>query len=148
MRFEGSLELTSPQQTIWSYLNDPHKMGECLPGVKQWQEIEPDKSFELLFQWPPNQTNEIELRVQLTWVEQTPPTYLALKALTKMGSQQLTATGDFTLTATCANKTDVAFSVDVTTPNPMLDRLVHTAVPKLANAFFKRLQNQLENENS
>ncbi|MCP5094011.1 MAG: hypothetical protein GY943_00505 [Chloroflexi bacterium] len=148
MRFIGSTEFDSPQPTVWSYLTNPTKMAACLPGVKQWQMIEPEKSFDLLFHWPSNQSHDLELPVQLMWTEQNAPTYLALKAITEMGSQQLTATGNFTLTAHEHNKTAVSFSVDVTTPNKMLDRMVHTAVPKLANAFFTCLKNDLENENS
>jgi carbon monoxide dehydrogenase subunit G len=148
MHFFGTVEFNAVPHAVWELLMQPDIMGRCLPGVNNWRIVTPNKVFDLMFQWPTNQTSEIELPVRLEWTERREMIYLAIKATTQIGSQLIHGVGDFTLNITHPQKTEVSFTIDITTPNKMFDRLVHTAVPKLANAFFTCLRTHLEKEKS
>lgn len=143
MRYTGNVLIPSPPTDVWSALIDPEQMSQCMPGLTTWRTVQPQKVFQLHLAWATETSQPIQVPVRIEWLQQTAVRYLQLTATTTLGgTHQIVATGDVTLTPT-DNGTDLAFSADVTTPNPVMDRLVHTAVPKLTANFFHCLKTKL-----
>ncbi len=43
--FEGTVTIKAPRAEVWAYLTDPHKVGQCMPGVEFVEVVEGDPRF-------------------------------------------------------------------------------------------------------
>ncbi|MGC8556214.1 MAG: CoxG family protein [Conexivisphaera sp.] len=41
-QFKGSETIEAPRQVVWEFLNDPQRVGGCVPGLKSLQVIDQD----------------------------------------------------------------------------------------------------------
>ncbi len=145
MRYEGATEIAAHITHVWNALIDPHQMSTCMPGLVTWQVVQENKVFELSVSWGMDSSPQITIPLRIIWESLTPPESMVLVGETAVNQLPITTKGTITLTPHTPTVTTLAFNAEVTTPNRMMDRLVHTAVPPLLAQFFKCLKHTLEN---
>lgn len=145
MHYIGSTDISTSRQLVWAALIDPHQMSACMPGLVHWHEVQANKVFELHIAWGSPRSPQINLPLRITWRRLEPPHLMVVRGETAVNQLTIHVAGTITLTRKTKNITTLAFDADVTTPNRMLDRLVHTAVPPTIAQFFKCLKQILAN---
>lgn len=145
MRYEGSTNIAAPQTRVWQALVDPHQMSACMPGLVNWQVVQENKAFQLTVSWATEQSPKIQLPVQIVWESLQPPQKMVVVGETAVNQLPITTQATITLTPHTPAITTLAFNAEITTPNRIMDRMVHTAAPPLIAKFFKSLKHTLEN---
>lgn len=144
MRYAGNVLINAPSESVWAMLLNPYELSQCMPGLTSWRVVTPQQAFQLYIAWSVTDAGQIEFPVLLEWVRLDHNSHMQLNASATVGSStHISANGAITLTAVSPTQTDLAFSATVVTPNKIMDRLVHTAVPKLTAAFFQCFKNRL-----
>jgi len=145
MRYEGSTKIATNTKHIWNALIDPRQMSACMPGLVTWHEVEENKIFQLTVSWGIDNAPQINLPIRITWESLTPPQSMVIVGETAVNQLLIHTKATITLTPYSPTIAILAFNAEVTSPNRMMDRLVHTAVPPLIAKFFKCLKHSLEN---
>ena len=145
MRYEGATEIASHITHIWNALIDPQQMSVCMPGLVNWHVVQENKIFELIVSWGMDSSPQLTIPLRIIWESLTPPVSMVLVGETAVNQLPITTKATITLTSQTPAITTLAFNAEVTTPNRMMDRLVHTAVPPLIAKYFKCLKHNLEN---
>ena len=143
MRYIGTVDFQIPRQQVWDALLNPDELSHCVPGLLNWRPLKSNQAFSLQLAWAAAD-NPIQFPLLLEWVEQRPPEFLLLKGTMKFSSSQIIGEGDIMLTAVTPTHTQLQFTAVITTPNKMLDRIVHTAVPQIITSFFKCMKTHLQ----
>jgi len=145
MHYVGSTAIDTPLVQAWAALVDPHQMSACMPGLVQWHVVEENKIFHLTVSWGKAGSPQITIPLRIIWEALHPPQSMVVVGETAVNQLPIFIRSTITLTPQTPHSTTLAFGAVVTTPNPMMDRMVHTAVPPLIAKFFKCLKHNLEN---
>ena len=76
--FEGTYELAASQETIWKFITDPAKVGECLPDVKSLEVKSETESEAIIRVGVGPIRSDFKFRIEI--VERQPPNHVRLKA--------------------------------------------------------------------
>ncbi len=145
MKFEGTETINAGREKVWEFLIDPNAVGECVPGLKSMEIIEPDKKFRGvaaigLGSMKATFTGDVE------WVELNAPEFARAQAHgTAPGSA-----GDVTAEMRLIEQdgaTELQWSAEVAivgTIASLAARLMNSAAKKLTGQFFKCVKKKVE----
>lgn len=145
MRYEGSTEIVAHVTDVWNALVDPHQMSTCMPGLVTWHEVKENKIFQLMVSWGMDNTPQVNIPIRIIWESLNASKSMVIVGETAVNQLPIHTKATITLTPIETAITTLAFKAEITTPNRMMDRLVHTAVPPLIAKFFKCLKHTIEN---
>lgn len=135
--------LTTPRQ-IWGALFDPHLLSQCMPGLTEWQEIEPQRVYRLLIAWGSGPTSKgIQVPVVVQWGEAIPLKRIGWEAKLLLGNQPIHLQGRVSLTLQ-QNGVSVALETRMNEGNPTIAQMAYTVAPKILQPFLKCLRRRLE----
>lgn len=144
MRLSGSVVLAAPPQQVWAFLLNPAQISQCMPGLQNWHVLEENKKFHLQLAWKLSPTNQIKFPTTLEWDKLSAPDMLRVKTVTIISKEEIHSTGTITLAPQAhSNDTDLAFTAEITPPNPFLAQMIRNTAPKLIDAFFKQFKQNL-----
>jgi carbon monoxide dehydrogenase subunit G len=147
MRLVTDVTLPTALPHAWDLITNPAVMGDCLPGLVAWRAVQPGRVFHLLLAWGGENTPQPgrgQIPVRLDWTALHPPTRMELTAEIAFGSQIIPARGRIRLAEAGAAATALTLQGEVETDNPLLQRLIAGAAPKLLDGFFRRLKTHIE----
>lgn len=144
MQFITTITIQATPQQIWNALFDPHLLGDCMPGLTEWQEIEPKRVYQLLIAWGSTSTSlGIQVPVVVRWGKATPLEQIAWEADLLLGNQPIHMQGIVNIKPQ-KNGVYVELETRVEAPSPTLTHMAGNVAPKILNPFLKSLRQRLE----
>lgn len=146
MQFEGTVKINALSSVAWDFLTDPNEITACVPQIESWQEIEPNKRFELVGAMPMGVGNFARVPAVVNWLEVEFPK-MSIESKVKFGSGQLYMLGAFELEETADNQTNLIWSADIREPKTGLSipkPMLHGWSVKLFKHFFTCVKNKIE----
>ncbi|MCA9935756.1 MAG: hypothetical protein H6662_15040 [Ardenticatenaceae bacterium] len=137
--------LASPAQ-IWQAMFDPLVMSRCMPGLVDWEELEPRKAYRLLMNWGAAGSGKLQVPVVVKWEEAVPDEYAAWVADVSFGSNTLPITGSVRLNAEETAKVNVELTAQMGA-HPIFSPMANNTAPKILVPLFKCLRAHLEKTN-
>ena len=117
MKISGESTIQAPIETVWQTLTNPQKLSQCMPGLADWEIIEPQKQFKLYIIWGQDDAPRLKVPITLEWTERDKPTYMLLTGTILVGTAVTPATGTLILTATTPHQTTIQFTATIDAPN-------------------------------
>ncbi len=144
MHLVTTITIQATRQQIWHALFDPHLLGQCMPGLTTWQEVEPQRIYHLLVAWGTSQSSQgLQVPVIVTWGDMMLYKQIGWEAEVFWGRQPLKLHGNIGLRpeerGVCV---EVEARMDV--PSPIVSQMAQNAAPKIVQPFFKCLRHHLE----
>lgn len=144
IQLSGTVSFDAPLEQTWTYLTTPEKLSHCVPGLIQWHEADPNRTFHLKLAWFSQTKAQMVLPIAIEWNSLTPPTALSFSARAKPSASNLIlATGDVAFTAVSPQETEVVFTAVIQTPNPFLDQIIKNILPTQIDQFISCLKTNL-----
>ena len=146
MKFEGTVNISAPSDAVWDFLTDPDKLTACVPQLESWEEIEPNKRFEIVGAMPMGAGSFARVPAVVNWLDVAQP-HMAVEAKIKFGSGKLYMTGEFDLEEADESHTKLLWSSEISGPKTGLSipkPMLHSWSVKLFKAFFTCVKNKIE----
>lgn len=138
MRFEGEVLIPAGAGTVWSFLSNPHKLGECVPGLTSLTVIEPDKTFASVVHVKMG-GNPVKLPVKLEWERDGAVQQGQLTAQVQYGGQWVECQGQMRLEAIDEDQTNLVWFTHVILPDGMRqNRFTMRLMQNVATRFLKQ----------
>ncbi len=144
MQFITTITIQATPQQIWNALFNPQLLGDCMPGLTEWQEIEPQRVYRLLMAWGAT-TNSlgIQVPVMVQWGKATILEQIAWEADLLLGSQPIHLWGNVGMKPQ-ENGVYVELETRLEAPSPALRQMASNVAPKILQPFLKCLRRRLE----
>jgi hypothetical protein len=113
MKIEKTFTLSAPQEQVWSFITDPQKVAQCIPGCEGAQEKEQGKySAAINVKVGPIRTT-FHLDVEQT--EQRPPAFASYLGKGEEGSRasRISSVSTLALKPLSGNSTEVTYTSDI-----------------------------------
>lgn len=144
MRFVTTITIQATPQKIWQAMFNPYLLSQCLPGLAEWQEVEPQRSYRLLLVWSATAEEPIiQAPLFIQWGEACPYERIGWEAELFLGSQGLPMTGSIALAAN-GSGTMVTLEAHMELPSPVLRQMAHQVALKILQPFFICLRARLQ----
>jgi carbon monoxide dehydrogenase subunit G len=147
MRFEGTVEIAAPRDTVWAFVTDPNQVGPCGPGVESIEIID-DTHFKATAKVG---IGFISARfiVNMEFAEQTPPDRGLIKAHGQAPGSAVDATAEMNLSDGAGGEgtTRMDWSADVTISGTLASvgaRLIEGTANKMIGQTFDCIRTKLE----
>lgn len=150
MDFEDEVIVTASRERVWAFLQDPHAMGKCVPGIEAVDIIEPGRAFggkaRIMFG-----SLEVEFPARVEWMEQEEMCGGRLRALAQVAGYLIEGQGTLALAdAAQSPGTHVAWSASVSIPedlarNPLTAQMGKAVAIRFIKTFFECIESRLEN---
>lgn len=138
MRFEGEVLIPAGASVVWLFLSNPHKLGECVPGLNSLTVIEPDKTFASTVHVKLG-GNPVKLPVQLEWERDENEQKGQLVAQVQYGGQWVECRGEMSLKAIDDKQTNLVWFTHVILPEGMRqNRFTMRLMQNVATRFLKQ----------
>ena len=95
MNVSGTKEFDAPRETVWSVLDDPAQMAQCMPGVESF-EIKDDRRWQAKVKVPLG-LGGLKMTVDFEKMEERKPEFASLNAKGKGVGAMMNMTTNFTL---------------------------------------------------
>jgi uncharacterized protein len=113
VKIEKTFTISAPQAQVWSFITDPQKVAQCIPGCEGAEEKEPGKySAAIKVKVGPIRTT-FELDIEQT--EQRAPEFASYLSKGGEGSRasRISAVSTLALRTESANSTEVTYTSDI-----------------------------------
>ncbi len=115
-----------------------------MPGLAEWQEIEPQRVYRLLIAWGSGSTSKgIQVPVVVQWGEATPLERIGWEAELLLGSQPIHLQGHVSLTLQ-EKGVFVELETRMNEGNSTIAQMAHSVAPKILQPFLTCLRRRLE----
>jgi hypothetical protein len=149
VHFEDEVVVAASREQVWAFLQDPHALGRCMPGLETVEVIEPGRAFggqaRIAFG-----TLEVEFPAQVEWLEREEMSKGRLRALADVAGHQFEGQGTLELVdAAEAPGTRVTWSASVTMPdalaeNPLAAQMGKAVALRFIKGFFECIESRLK----
>ncbi len=146
MRLEGSVTIRAAREEIWEFLNDPHAVSQCAPGVEELEVLEPGKKFRATATVGFGSV-KARFKTDVEWVEMEPPGRAKMRAHGKAPGSAVDVTSEMHLVETGDGGTVLNWQAEVLvlgTIASLASRLMGSVSKKLTRQFFECLQAKVE----
>lgn len=148
MELDGTVTIEAPREKVWAFLTDPHKVGQCAPGLESLEVVEPDQKFQAVVSVGFG-SMKARFTADIEWVELDEPERAKMKARGKAPGSTADATSEMTLTATSDSETELSWTADVSIQGTMASlasRLMGSVTNRLTGEFFDCVKKHIEAE--
>ena len=144
--FEGEVHINASRAQVWEYLMDPHKVGQCMPGVESIEVIEGERKFHAVISIG---FGSVKARfkgdAQFTEIEE--PNWATLKAHGNAPGSAMDVVSLMVLSDGPDGTVEMQWSADITvlgTLASLASRLMGSITKKLSTDFFNCLKTRIE----
>jgi carbon monoxide dehydrogenase subunit G len=113
MKIEKTFTITAPQEQVWSFITDPQKVAQCIPGCEGAEEKERGRyAAAIIVKVGPIRTT-FDLDIEQT--EQRPPEFASYASKGAEGGRasRISAVSTLALKSVSANSTEVTYTSDI-----------------------------------
>jgi carbon monoxide dehydrogenase subunit G len=113
MKIEKTFTISAPQEQVWSFITDPHKVAQCIPGCGGAEEKEPGKYAAAIdVKVGPIRTT---FHLDIEQTEQRPPEFASYLSKGAEGSRasRISAVSTLALKSLSADSTEVTYTSDI-----------------------------------
>lgn len=146
MQIQGTVNIQTQQQQVWTYLINPYTLSECTPGLESWRAIQLPNSYELVLVRHLGAKRSVRIPVMVHWEQIIPPTQLDLNLETTFSNQLVSASGHMKLKPVQEQHTALDFSLIVNTSNQIFLQMLGNMLPTVVEQFFQCIKARLETE--
>lgn len=145
MKFEGTVEIAAPRETVWAYVADPEKVAACGPGVESVTKVD-DTHFRAVAKVG---IGFISARFagDMEILEQLPPDRMVIKVHGQAPGSAADAVASMALRDGSDGATIMDWSADVTIAGTLASvgaRLIEGTANKLVGQTFTCIKANLE----
>ncbi|MCB8967425.1 MAG: SRPBCC family protein [Chloroflexota bacterium] len=146
MQLITSIIIQAAETAVWQILTDPQVTSTCMPGLVEWEILEPARRFRIVVAWGESGNNGGGLRIPaiIEWTELIPPTQLCINIRLFLGNNTLDIAGTAQLQEIENGQTRLEISSSFDAPTPVMAQMVRNALAKILKPFFHCLRNQAE----
>ena len=116
MNVSGTKDFDAPRETVWSVLDDPAQMAQCMPGVESF-EVKDDRRWQAKVKVPLG-LGGLKMTVDFEKLEERKPEFASLNAKGKGVGAMMNMTTNFTLREV-GSGTAMDWSADVKIAGPV-----------------------------
>ncbi|HSM56725.1 MAG TPA: SRPBCC domain-containing protein [Candidatus Sulfomarinibacteraceae bacterium] len=140
MQFANVVQLSARRDEVWAYLQDPHTMEHCIPGLEQVEISEGGRVVSGVTRLSLGPTT-VRLPARVEWMERCAPEQGKLRVLTTVSDYEIEGMGSVALAAQEDDSTELSWEVEVRMPplfdrNSMLANMVRLFVSRFTKEFF------------
>jgi uncharacterized protein len=113
MKIEKTFTLSAPQEQVWSFITDPQKVAQCIPGCEGAEEKERGKyAAAINVKVGPIRTT---FHLDIEQTEQRPPEFASYLGKGEEGSRasRISSVSTLALKSVSANSTEVTYTSDI-----------------------------------
>jgi carbon monoxide dehydrogenase subunit G len=113
MKIEKTFALSAPQEQVWSFITDPQKVAQCIPGCEGAKEKEPGKyAAAITVKVGPIRTT---FNLDIEQTEQRPPEFASYMGKGEEGSRasRVSSVSTLALKPLSVNSTEVTYTSDI-----------------------------------
>jgi uncharacterized protein len=145
MRFQGTVDIAAPRDTVWAFLIDPTQVGSCGPGVESIEVVD-DSHFKARAKVG---VGFISARfvVDMSFPELEPPDRAAIKAHGQAPGSAVDATAEMRLSGPPEGPTTMDWEADVNIAGTLASvgaRLIEGTAHKMIGQTFDCIRAKLE----
>jgi len=146
MHFEGSVMIKAQRTVVWEFLTDPHKVGQCAPGVESVETLSQDQKFRATAAIG---FGSVKARFvgDAEFVQLDPPNHATIKAHGNAPGSAADVTATMSLTDGPDGTTQMNWTADVVilgTLASLAARLMAPITQKLTGEFFNCFKKRIE----
>lgn len=148
MQLDGTVTIGAPREKVWAFLTDPHKVGQCAPGLESLEVVDPGQKFEAVVSVGFG-SMKARFTADIEWVELDEPGRAKMKAHGTAPGSTADATSEMTLTAKNEDETELTWTADVSvqgTIASLASRLMGSVTQRLTGEFFDCVRDHIEKE--
>ncbi|MBA2373307.1 MAG: carbon monoxide dehydrogenase subunit G [Chloroflexi bacterium] len=145
MRFEGTVDIAAPRDTVWAFLIDPNQVGSCGPGVESIEVID-DSHFKAKAKVGIGFISA-RFAVDMEFAELEPPNRARIKAHGQAPGSAVDATAQMTLSDGAAGTTRMDWWADVEIAGTLASvgaRFIEGTANKMIGQTFSCIKKKLE----
>jgi carbon monoxide dehydrogenase subunit G len=146
MNLEGKVTIKAAREKIWEFLNDPHAVSQCAPGVEGLEVLEPGKKFRATATVGFGSV-KAKFKTDVEWVEMEPPGRATMKAHGTAPGSAVDVISEMELLEVGQGETDLKWRAEVYvlgTIASLASRLMGSVSKKLTRQFFDCLKAKIE----
>lgn len=146
MKFQGTVTINAPRETVWQYLTDPAKVSECAPGVESVEVLAPNERFRAVAAVGFGAV-KARFTVDAEWTDLDAPNRARMKIAGKAPGSAVNGTTEMTLSDGEGGVTNLAWVADITVIGAIASlaaRLMGTVTQTLTNSFFECVRKKIE----
>src|SRR6185437_3128959 len=113
MKIEKTFTLSAPQEQVWSFITDPQKVAQCVPGCEGAEEKEPGRyAAAITVKVGPIRTT---FRLDIEQTDLRPPEFASYLSKGEEGSRasRISAISTLALKSVTAGSTEVTYTSDI-----------------------------------
>ena len=113
MKIEKTFTLSAPQEQVWSFITDPQKVAQCIPGCEGAEEKEPGRyAAAINVKVGPIRTT---FHLDIEQTEQRPPEFASYLGKGEEGSRasRISSVSTLALKSVSVNSTEVTYTSDI-----------------------------------
>ena len=144
MNVSGTKDFDAPRETVWSVLDDPAQMAQCMPGVESF-EVKDDRRWQAKVKVPLG-LGGLKMTVDFEKLEERKPEFASLNAKGKGVGAMMNMTTNFTLREV-GSGTAMDWSADVKIAGPvgsMGQRVLQPIINQQVGNVLSALEAQVE----
>lgn len=146
MHFEGVETINVAQDTLWTFLTDPNLVGECVPGLKSLDIIEPGRTFQALAAIGLGSV-KVSMTADAEWRELDPPNRAVMTIHSTAPGSAVDVNSEMTLSNNGNDTTILTWAAEVMVSGTIASlaaRVMGSVANKLTGQFFKCIKSKIE----
>lgn len=146
MRFQGTVTINAPRETVWEYLTDPAKVSECAPGVESVEVIAPNERFRAVAAVGFGAV-KAKFTVDAEWTDLDAPNRARMKIAGKAPGSAVNGSTEMALSDADGGGTVLKWVADITVIGAIASlaaRLMGVVTQTLTNSFFECVRKKIE----
>lgn len=146
MELADGVFVAASREQVWDFLSDAARLSSCLTGFEAAEILAGGRGFSGSATISLG-SQVLRFPTRVEWIQQQPPDGGSLRALSQIGSQQVTGEGRIAL-ADAGSGTEVQWQIAVMLPvslqeNAMLHQVARNVATAVVRGFFSCLKERL-----
>jgi hypothetical protein len=146
MQVQGTVNINAPRSNVWTFLTDPHAVGQCAPGLETLEIVVPGESFRAVASVGFG-SMKVRFNVEVQWTELAEPNHAQMKAHGTAPGSTVDASSAMDLSDGDDGGTRLDWSADINvqgTIASLASRLMGSMTQKMTAEFFNCVKSQIE----
>lgn len=146
MKFDGSVTINAPRNTVWGFITNPEAVAKCAPGVEDMEIVVPDEKFKAIASIGLGNL-KARFNADVEWVELDEPNLASVKAHGTAPGSAADVVAEMRLSDAEDGGTVMDWSAEINimgTIASLASRMMGSVTKKLTGEFFDCMRAQIE----
>lgn len=146
MKFDGSVTIRAPRETVWGFITDPEAVARCAPGVESMEIVDPDQKFRAVASIGLGNL-KARFNVDVEWLELDAPNLARMKAHGTAPGSAADVLAEMRLNDNAEGGTVMDWTAEINilgTIASLASRMMGSVTQKLTGEFFDCMRAQIE----